>query len=555
MSTTLGNTSGTTRTTSIRSHGVARAGPCAGRGRLFALSGQTHLPVNYLIMQKIWAVVQQPFVLDLRAMALLRMGTAAVVLLDLGIRSTDLEAHYANMGVLPLAAMFDYTWTPYQLSLHTMSGLWQVQAVLFLLAAGAAVALLLGHHTRWATVASWVLLVSVQNRNTLISQGGDDLLRMLLFWGIFLPWGRVWSRDARDQPPPDCLEYASAATMAYMVQLALLYWCTALLKTGAEWTRDGTALYYALSLDQLLLPVGRLLYPHAALLRGLTFATWYTELLLPFALFIPVGVRWWRLLVIIVLFGFHLGISLTLYVGLFFAINMVSVLGLLPPLALDWLVPRLAPHTARVRRWYGRLPTWQAPWRLRLERTRPTSPHLMPVLRGVREGLVVSLLFYVCWWNLDDLAGTSHRWMSEPTRWLGYLFRVDQHWGMFAPTVFKDDGWYVLEGTTRTGKVLDLNRDGAPVSYAKPAAIVSLFRNDRWRKYSENYLFVNHLWMRPYYCNYLLRIWGQNSAHPPLRHLAVVYMKEVTQPNYRPAPITREVLCECEPPSLVPAPK
>jgi hypothetical protein len=139
--------------------------------------------------------------------------------------------------------------------------------------------------------------------------------------------------------------------------------------------------------------------------------------------------------------------------------------------------------------------------------------------------------------------------MSEPTRWLGYLFRVDQHWGMFAPSVFKDDGWYVLEGTTRSGQVLDLNRAGAPVNYAKPAAIVSLFRNDRWRKYSEHYLFVDHAWMRPYYCHYLLRIWQQNPAHPPLRHLAVVYMKEVSQPNYQVPPAKREVLCDCEPPA------
>jgi hypothetical protein len=498
-------------------------------------------------MQQLRAVLRRPFALDLRALALLRMSTAAVLLLDLAIRSTDLEAHYANLGVLPISALLDHAWTPYQFSLHISSGLWQVQAGLFLVAAWLAGALLLGYHTRLATVASWILLVSLQNRNTLIGQGGDDLLRMLLFWGIFLPWGRVWSYDARHQSLPPRFDYASAATVAYIVQLALLYWCTALLKTGPEWTQEGTALYYALSLDQLLLPGGRLLYPHPELLRGLTFATWYVELLLPLALFIPVGVRWWRLLVIGVLCGFHLGISLTLYVGLFFIINIVSLVGLLPPQALGWLAPRLALPLGRVRHWHSRLPTWQAPWQLRIERTRPALPSWVALLRVVREALVISLLFYVCWWNLDDVAGTGSRWMSDRTRWLGYLFRVDQHWGMFAPAVFKDDGWYVLEGTTRTGQVLDLNRSGAPVSYAKPAVIVALFPNDRWRKYSENYLFVDQQWMRPYYCNYLLRIWHQNPAHPPLRHLSVVYMKEVSQPNYRVPPATREVLCDCEP--------
>jgi hypothetical protein len=503
-----------------------------------------------------WGVLKRPFVLDLRALALLRMATAAVVLVDLAIRSTDLEAFYGNMGVLPVSALMEHAWTPYQFSLHAATGLWQGEAVLFLLAAGLAGALLLGYHTRLATVASWVLLVSLQNRNTLIGQGGDDLLRMLLFWGIFLPWGRVWSWDARARPAPARLDYFSAATVAYIVQLALVYWCTALLKSGAEWTRDGTALYYAFSLDQLLLPGGRLLYPYPELLRFLTFGAYFTELLLPFALFIPVGVRWWRLLVVGVLFFFHLTISFTLFVGLFFLINWASIFGLLPPMALDWLERRLAPHGPRVQRWRAKLPAWQAPWRLRIGRTAPLTERSQHLARTVRDTFVAVVLTYVCLWNLDDVAvlRPAGGLFSDSMRWFGYLFRVDQHWGMFAPTVFKDDGWYLFEGTTARGRVLDLNRNGAPVTYAKPAAIVSLFKNDRWRKYSENYLFVDNAWMRPYYCNYLLRIWHENPDHPPLRHLSIVYMKEVSLPNYQVPKPTREVLCDCEPPAAPAAP-
>lgn len=497
-------------------------------------------------MYHFWLILRRPFVLDLRALALLRMGTAAVILLDLAIRSTDLEAHYSNLGVLPVSVVVERAWTPYQFSLHAGSGLWQLEALLFALAAVVAGALLLGYHTRLATLASWVLLVSLQNRNPLIGQGGDDLLRMLLFWGFFLPWGRVWSHDARSQPWPASYSYCSAATVAYIVQLALLYWCTAILKNGREWTHEGTALYYALSLDQLLLPGGRLIYPYPALLRFLTFATWYIELLLPFALFMPFRVAWWRFLIIGVLTAFHIGISLTLFVGIFFIINFVSLLGLLPPVALSWLAPRLTRPVAWARQYQARLPAWQLPWQLRIERANPPAPGGVRLARAVREAVVVASLAYICWWNVDDVTKPG-RWMSEPTRWLGYLFRIDQHWGMFAPTVFKDDGWFMLEGTTKTGQVLDLNRQGRPVNYAKPKAIVKLFKNDRWRKYSENYLFVSNSWMRPYYCNYWLRIWHQNPAHPPLTSLKVVYMKEVSLPNYQVSPATREVLCECAP--------
>ncbi|TGE23172.1 hypothetical protein E5K02_22560 [Hymenobacter metallicola] len=487
-------------------------------------------------------------------MALMRIAVAAVILLDIGIRSTDLEAHYSNMGVLPLHVLYQYCWNPYQLSLHAISGLWQVQAILFLLEAAGAVALLVGYHTRLATLVTWVLLVSVQNRNPLIGQGGDDLLRMLLFWALFLPWGRFYSRDARRLGPPEKVTYFSAATVAYIVQIALVYWCTALLKSAPEWRTEGTAIYYALSLDQVLMPGGRLLYPYASLLQGLTFATYYTELLLPFLLFIPFRVTWWRLLFVGVMYAFHLGISLTLFVGLFFLINMASVLGLLPPVAMNWLDRNLHTGAQRWRPWATEqlarvrphLRRLQLPLRLSVEHNLPLTEGRRFLLRNVRNAAVAVVLGYVVWWNLDSVNNPS-LYMSQPLRWFGYLFRVDQHWGMFAPAVFKDDGWYILDGTTTAGQHLDLYRDGQPVTYAKPASVMALHKNDRWRKYSENYLFVSNEYMRPYYCNYLLRIWHENPTHPPLRRLEVVYMKEISLPNYQVPKPTREVLCICEP--------
>ena len=504
-------------------------------------------------MNRVLTVLRRPFVLDLRALALLRVTTAAVVLVDLLIRSTDLEAHYSNLGVLPLHVLFAHNWNPYELSVHTMSGLWQVQAGLFLLAGAAAVALLLGYHTRLMTAVSWALLISVQNRNPLIAQGGDDLLRMLLFWGFFLPWGRIYSLDSRkNAAPPAKFAYFSAATVAYVVQLALVYWCTALLKSGPEWTQDGTAIYYALSLDQLLMPIGRLIYPYPDLLRFLTFGVYYTELLLPFALFVPFRVAWWRGLVIGVLFLMHLGISLTLFVGIFFLVNWASLTALLPAATLDWLAHRLLPPARRLgprlATWRGRWarPAWRSPVRLHLHARLEHTPQSRRLLRYVGNTVVSVLLAYVCWWNVDTIAPPAWN-LPAPGRWVGFLTRIDQHWGMFAPAVFKDDGWFILDGTTAQGRHLDLNRDGAPVTYAKPASVMGLFKNDRWRKYSENYLFVSNDFMRPYYCNYLLRIWAEQPGHPPLRQLEIIYMKEVSQPDYQTTTPKREVLCSCAP--------
>ena len=47
----------------------------------------------------------------------------------------------------------------------------------------------------------------------------------------------------------------AAATAAILLQVAIVYWTTGLLKDGAAW-RDGTAVYYALHLDFWVTAVG-----------------------------------------------------------------------------------------------------------------------------------------------------------------------------------------------------------------------------------------------------------------------------------------------------------
>src|SRR4051812_8652322 len=124
---------------------------------------------------------------DLRALGLLRVCIAIVILLDLSVRVQDLEAFYSNTGVAPLPMVHEKGWNDYYLSLHSISGVWQVQLVLFLCAYFCAFMLLLGYRTRLFTILSWFLMLSLHNRNIFILQGGDDLLRMVLFWGMFMP--------------------------------------------------------------------------------------------------------------------------------------------------------------------------------------------------------------------------------------------------------------------------------------------------------------------------------------------------------------------------------
>jgi hypothetical protein len=69
------------------------------------------------------------------------------------------------------------------------------QALLFGIAAVAALAMLVGYRTRLAVFVVWVLVLSIQVRNPFLDSSADDLLRLLLFWAMFLPLGAYWSVD------------------------------------------------------------------------------------------------------------------------------------------------------------------------------------------------------------------------------------------------------------------------------------------------------------------------------------------------------------------------
>jgi hypothetical protein len=131
-------------------------------------------------------------------------------------------------------------------------------------------------------------------------------------------------------------------------------------------------------------------------------------------------------------------------------------------------------------------------------------------------------------------------------QWIGSVLRLDQHWGMFSPEVFKDDGWYILDGVTSSNQHIDINQDGQPLTYDKPESVLSIIKNDRWRKYGENYVFVNNSFMRPYFCNYRLRVWNESHRKAQqIKELQVIYMLERSQPDYKVSPPERWILCNC----------
>jgi predicted DCC family thiol-disulfide oxidoreductase YuxK len=271
--------------------------------------------------------------LDARSLALFRVALAIMLLGDLWMRAQDLRAFYSDWGTLPRAVLINDFAHPWLISLHFISGQWQVEALLFILAAVFAVMMLFGWRTQLATVMSWVMLTSLHNRNPVIMQGGDTLLRMILFWAMFLPLGLTNSVDAAldtNEESTRPKRIFTVASVALILQITLMYWSAVLSKTGPEWHREGNAVWYALNLEQMATPIGRWLLHFPALLRFLTYFTLVVEASAPTFLLFPLFSGPVRAIGVLFLFFLHLGFGSCMYLGHFPFVAAVMLTAMLP---------------------------------------------------------------------------------------------------------------------------------------------------------------------------------------------------------------------------------
>ena len=457
----------------------------------------------------------------------MRIGIALILLTDLFIRSLSIKAFFTDEGILPLSILKSSNWNPYYFSFHAMHGdLWW-QVLLFSINALCIILLLVGYRARLFTFICWTFLVSIQNRNPFILQGGDELLRIILFWGVFLPWGERYSVQKTSAYPN---AYFSLANVGYLFLIASVYIFSALLKTSAEWHSDGTALYYALSLDQMRLPFGTFLYQFPNLLTHLTRAVYYIELLAPFLLILPFVPSKVRVIGIFSIALLHIGFFLSLYVGLFYIIGIVSLIGLLPGNCINWFERTFYKNNVTL---------------IEIDANQQKASIISDILFTLKTWLIVFIISYCLMLNLGNVKAFPYVMESYLAKY-GTMLRLEQNWGMFAPTILKDDGWFVYSGYTTDGKFIDIKHNTDSVSYVKPKHIVTEYESDRWRKYGENYVFNNNNHIRPFYCKYLINKW--NTEHPDkhIIDLSIFYMKEYSLPNYGTKPIEKLALCNCQ---------
>ncbi len=270
------------------------------------------------------------FSIDIRSLAALRLALALLVLFDLARRFPLLVSHYSDAGVLPRRAAVDIFGRPGIFSTYMMSGSAWVSGGIFVVAGVFGLTLLLGYRTRLATAVTWFLLISLHTRNPAVNQAGDDLLGLLLFWSIFLPLSASFSIDRAlntGEDPPTRIH--SVASAALLLQIAFVYWFTALLKIDPAWLGSGSAVFYALNIDQFATPLAKAALGYPSVLPPLTHITLFLEVGGPLLAFIfyrgPA-----RALIVALMVGMHVSFAMFLELGLFAFTSMACWIVFLP---------------------------------------------------------------------------------------------------------------------------------------------------------------------------------------------------------------------------------
>ncbi len=405
-------------------------------------------------------------------------------------------------------------------SLSLMNGQLLFQALLFGATALAAMAMLVGYRTRLVTAVVWVAMLSILWRNTLVSSGGDVLLILLLFWSLFLPLGAYWSVDRalKTERAPLSMRFLSAATVALFMQIAFVYWFGVVMKSGSQWRTDGTALYYALNLERITTSIGAYLAQFPTLLEVLTYATLALELIGPLLLFCPFLTGPVRTAAVGAFMSFHLGIWLTMSLGMINWASGLCMVCFLPGWFWDEALPKLRTAFPRQSDAMHRLrhlvaSSVQAYWAPLWQRFSPTiglgqpvpvglmarggdarpstqtgSKHATPTTEEIQLGGTRStanfaagreirrapttgprpamlrswsatnliVLFFLLYVLCWNLMTVSALTMPKWATSLGPLLGLQQTWSMFSPYPPTNDGWYVIPGSLRDGQQVDL---------------------------------------------------------------------------------------------------
>jgi hypothetical protein len=480
------------------------------------------------------------FGIDGRSLAAFRIGIGVLVLADLWTRSSALEQHYSDSGILPreayerLLSVSDWQW-----SFHLWAGSVTAQLLLFGVAAVAACALIAGYRTRVATIVTWAMLVSLQARNPMVLYGADQLLRLMLFWAMFLPLGAEWpvDRRRRSTAKAQASRNLSMASAAMLLQPCLMYFFAGILKSNASWW-SGEALGHALSSEMYVTPFGLLLAASPPFLSAMSRAVPWIEMLAPALLLLPWRTEAVRGVTLVLLVAFHVGMGCALRTGLFQAVVIVSLVPFLPAAFWDG---------------FGRPgKTSGTP----VAHAASDSVASSPWHSTAMQSLVALLFVYAVAWNVVGLtvaeysARHSLSWMQEwwsegragvplsfrdyaverqmgRVGWIGRITALHQRWDMFETAGPEMRGWPAITGTLDDGEKMSLRAVGTATWQPSASDAPALYSGTRWLVYFTYLRTSGTQAARELLPAVVTRDWERNNPGKKLASLQILFVQPV----------------------------
>ena len=264
---------------------------------------------------------------------LVRVGTGLMIFLWTVSLAPDLMTFFSRTGVLSRQLGGTWEWgilrwfpdTPVLLALYSLLLI-------------ASICLMVGFHSRLASVIVFVGVASLERRNQYLFNAGDGLLRIICFYVMLMPSGAALSVDrwrrAKDRFWQSPLR-SQWGLRLLMVQISVLYAATVWEKVqGTAWN-DGTAVSYALRVgDYIRFTTPSWIWNNEWIVNLLTWGTLAIEFSLAFLIWNRKA-RPWVLLAGVAL---HLGIEVTIQIGFFTVALFVGYLAFIPPESADrWI--------------------------------------------------------------------------------------------------------------------------------------------------------------------------------------------------------------------------
>jgi predicted DCC family thiol-disulfide oxidoreductase YuxK len=223
-----------------------------------------------------------------RVLGLYRIAIGLLVIYSFLLFAKDAGTFFSDEGVLrveTIAKVYSREWHTVLRWIKSPLGVRLALGALF----AAAAAFTVGYRTRVSSILLFVLVTSFHERNNLVLNSSDTVLRTMLFLFMFAPAGAAFSLDSlmRRLAAPEAgalppVRVAPWAQRMMQLQVAIIYFTTAYAKTRGDLYHNGSAMYYVFGIIDFNIRGIENLMNYPVLYSALTFGMLFFEIAIAF---------------------------------------------------------------------------------------------------------------------------------------------------------------------------------------------------------------------------------------------------------------------------------